>query len=80
MRFPKIIEIHAKTKDVIKRIILAELLIDVFLIPYVIPIPKESILTERANTIIKKNIEKPPFKHKKSLLYIICKLKNKSEK
>ena len=57
MRFPKIIEIHAKTKDVIKRIILAELLIDVFLIPYVIPIPKESILTERANTIIKKNIE-----------------------
>lgn len=64
MRFPKIIEIHAKTKDVINSIIFAELLIDVFLIPYVIPIPKESILTERANKIIKKNIEKPPFKHR----------------
>ena len=49
---------------------------EVFLIPYVIPIPKESILTDKASKIIVISIIPP--------LYIICmpktKVKNSNKK
>ena len=43
-------------KDIEKRIILLILLIFVCFIPYVIPIPRESILTDKANRIQFNNI------------------------
>ncbi len=44
-------ELHVKIKDITKRIVIEENPILVFFIPYVIPIPRESMLTESARII-----------------------------
>ena len=64
-KYPNETEIHTKAKDTINNINFAGVDIDVFLRPYVIPIPKASILTDKARRIIVNSIISP--------LYIICK-------
>ena len=66
-KYPNETEIHTKAKDTINNINFAGVDNDVFLSPYVIPIPNESILTDKASKIIVSSIISP--------LYIICKLK-----
>ena len=65
-KYPNNTDKLTKAKEMANNIILEEVGIDVFLRPYVIPIPKASILTDKASAIIVISIISP--------LYIICKL------
>ena len=58
-KFPKYIEIMEMTKLIKNKMDFAPMVIFVFLIPYVIPIPKESILLEIAKNKQLSNIKTP---------------------
>ena len=58
--FPNLIAIFAINKEIVKRIIFETKFILVPFLPYVIPIPKESILTEKASKMQFKDIFPPP--------------------
>ena len=58
-KFPKYIEIMEMIKPIKNKIDLAPMVIFVFLIPYVIPIPRESILLEIAKNKQLSNIKTP---------------------
>ena len=66
-KYPNATEIPTKSNETKNKINFAGVDNDVFLSPYVIPIPNESILTDKASKIIVSSIISP--------LYIICKLK-----
>ena len=68
-KYPNATEKPTKSNETKNKINFAGVDNDVFLSPYVIPIPNESILTDKASKIIVSSIISP--------LYIICKLKNK---
>ncbi len=64
--FPINIEQAEKETDITIKINFAKKFKDVFFIPYVIPIPRESILTDKASIIEPKHI----FLHFKTILYL----------
>ena len=70
-KFPKYIEIMEMIKLIKNKMDLAPMVIFVFLIPYVIPIPRESILLEIAKNKQLSNIKTPlltSYEYKKKML------------
>lgn len=76
-KFPKYIEIMEMIKLIKNKIDLAPIVIFVFLIPYVIPIPRESILLEIAKNKQLSNIKTPlttSYEDNKKMLKIVIKI------
>ena len=76
-KFPKYMEIMEMKKLIKNKIDLAPMVIFVFLIPYVIPIPRESILLEIDKNKQLSNIKTPlptSYEYNKKMLKIVIKI------